>query len=39
MVTGPGMEIARPAVDMDMFHLRFVARDSFRDKDMILEQV
>lgn len=36
VVTGPGIETAGPAVDVDMFHQRSTLRDRFRDKDMIL---
>lgn len=37
MVAGPGVDVACPVVDMDVFHQCFALRDCFRDKDMVLE--
>jgi len=38
MVTGPGVEVACPVVDVYVFHSRFTLRNRFRDKDMVLER-
>ena len=36
MVTGSGVEVVCPVVDMYVFHSRLTLGNCFRDKDMVL---
>jgi len=39
VVTGPGIYVACPVIDMGMIYRCSVLHDCVRDKDMVLEQV